>query len=272
MAQWIASEDNPLTPRVIVNRVWLHLFGEGLVRTPDNFGATGQLPSHPELLDYLSMKFVEDDWSVKRLIKRIVLSRVYQLSSDAPVNPTDPDNRWLARANRRRLDAESIRDAILTVSGQIDLKYQGNNIPSKASSEFGYKYTSLRRSVYIPSFRNTLLGLFEVFDFANPNLVTGRRNTSTLPTQALYMLNSPFVMDQARPAAQRLLDVPNLDTATRITLAYQRTLGRDPTPNELKLSLNYLEQRTGPSSGDKLDAWTNFCQTLFACVDFRYID
>jgi len=272
MARWIASADNTLTSRVMVNRIWLHLFGEGLVRTPDNLGATGEQPTQPELLDYLAVKFVEDGWSIKRTIKRIVLSRTYQLTSKAPTNSADPENRWLSRANRRRLDAETIRDSILTVGGQIDLKYQGNNIPASAASEFGYKFTSLRRSVYVPSFRNTLHGLFEVFDFANPNLVTGHRNTSTLSTQALYMMNSPFVMDQARHAAQRLLDEPNLNSSERIKLAYQRALGREPTSVEFELSLDFLNRPTDANSADKLDDWANFCQTLFSCIDFRYVD
>ena len=277
LAQWLASADNRLTARVFVNRVWLHLIGEGLVRTPDNFGTMGGRPSHPELLDYLALKFIRDGWSVKRLVRGIVLSRVYGLSSTAPSADTDadPENRLLARMHYRRLDAESIRDLILAVSGQLDRTVGGSLIPVGTKSEFGFRFEEGRRSVYLPVFRNRLHGLMEVFDFADPNLVSGRRNTSTLPTQSLYLMNSPFIMEQAELAADRLLREAVTDNQ-RIELLYRRALGRMPSPTERQLTLDYLDQLLGSdppatANATRRTAWATVCQALFASLDFRYL-
>ncbi|MEZ6044388.1 MAG: DUF1553 domain-containing protein [Planctomycetaceae bacterium] len=188
LANWVVDEQNPLTARVYVNRVWQHLLGEGLVRTPDNFGKTGEQPSHPELLDYLAIRFIEEGWSTKQLIREIMLTRVYRLSTtyNAKAAHVDSDNRLLWRAHKRRLDAESIRDTILYLSGQLDLTAGGFTIRKLAEYDYGYEFDTVRRSVYVPVFRNAMLDLFEVFDVANPNLVVGRRTASTLPTQSLF--------------------------------------------------------------------------------------
>jgi hypothetical protein len=275
LADWIASENNPLTARVYVNRVWRHLFGTGLVPTPDNHGTMGRRPTHPKLLDHLAIQFVEDGWSTKRLIRRIMLSHVYRLSTqrDDKAFKADDLNQLLWRASRRRLDAEVIRDSILSVSGQLDLTPGGRTIRKISQYDLSYKFDTVRRSVYVPAFRNSILELFEVFDLANPNLVVGHRNTSTLPTQALYLMNSPFVIDQSRHAAKRLLAEKIADDA-RVTLAYRRTLGRPPTKDELTLVLGYLKnfKPDDASVDDSLEAWASFCHSLFACVDFRYID
>jgi hypothetical protein len=284
LAEWLASPANPLTARVTVNRIWHHLFGAGLVRTCDNFGSTGETPSHPELLDWLARRFVEQGWSHKKLIREIVLSRTYQLSSARrPVDPQsairnprspDPENRLLARQNRRRLDAECLRDAILAVSGQLDLTAGGPSIRDKTPSEYGYAFDMRRRSVYLPVFRNNLPDIFEVFDFADPNTPTGRRNVSTLPSQALYLMNSPFVMDAARVAAEDILE-RDLPDADRLVLAYRRTLGRPPTPAERELGLRYIKSFTAPTPTDPttlpLQSWSRVYQALFASVDFRYV-
>jgi hypothetical protein len=280
LAEWIASPDNPLTARVYVNRVWHHLFGSGLVRTVDNFGATGETPSHPELLDYLAVKFAGEPspvrgrlpgfgWSTKKLIREIVLSHAFQMSSEpnADAIKTDPENRLLWRMNRQRLEAEAIRDTILQVSGQLDRKTMGNTIKKGTVAERDYVFDDVRRSVYTPIFRNRLHELFEVFDFPDPNMVLGKRNVSTVPTQALYMMNSPFIMTQAKHAATLALKGDKKD-AERIDDAYRKTLGRLPTPRERELALAYVSvppmQRTA--------AWERFYQTLFACVDFRYVN
>jgi hypothetical protein len=271
LARWIASSDNPLTSRVFVNRVWHHLFGQGLVRTVDNFGATGETPSHPELLDYLAVKFTQDGWSVKKLIRTMVLSRAYQMASepnDAGMK-ADPENRLLWRMNRQRLQAEAIRDTILHVSGQLDRVALGNTIKKGTVAERDYVFDDVRRSIYTPIFRNRLHELFEVFDFPDPNIVTGRRNVSTVPTQALYMMNSPFIMTQARHAATLALKDANLKDAERIDLAYRKTLGRLPTPRERELALAFVSV---PVFEQRLPAWERFYQTLFACVDFRYVN
>ncbi|MCG8586233.1 MAG: DUF1553 domain-containing protein, partial [Pirellulales bacterium] len=275
LAEWIASEKNPLTARVMANRVWHHLMGEGLVRTPDNFGTMGERPSHPELLDHLALRFVEHGWSVKKLIREVILTRTYQQSStpSEAAKKLDPENRLLSHAHRRRLDAEAIRDAMLSVSGKLDLTAFGSTMKQGTKSELSYKFASLRRSIYVPSFRNTQLDMLSAFDAANPNVVTGRRVPSTLPTQALLMMNSPAVIEQSRATAERLIaDTPMADDAARIKLLYRRTLGRLPLTSELEQLEAYLatqEREEGKPSS--VNAWTRVCQTVFACVDFRYV-
>jgi hypothetical protein len=291
LAAWLASPDNPLTARVLVNRIWHHLFGAGLVRTVDNFGTVGERPSHPELLDYLALRFVRDGWSVKKMVRLLVLSRAYQMSSlvvdggwwvvdgeksnfspstthHSPSTIRDPENRLLSRMNRRRLDAECLRDAMLCVSGRLDRSAGGPTIKKGTTSEIAYRFEDTRRGVYTPIFRNKLLELFEAFDFGDPNLVNGRRNVSTVATQALYLMNSPFVMEQAQYAAKALLAVPKLDDAGRVDCAYRLALGRSPTPRERDIALKYI----AASGGERSAAWERFYQALFACIDFRYVN
>lgn len=271
LAQWIANPDHPLTSRVYVNRVWRHLFGRGLVSTADNFGKMGQTPSHPELLDYLARRFTDEGWSTKKLVREIVLSRVFRLSSnpDALAMAADPENRLLWRATRRRVDAEVLRDSILAISGELDLSPGGLTIRKIVQYDLNYEFNTSRRSVYVPRFRNTILDLFEVFDIANPNLVVGHRNTSSLPTQALYLLNSPWVIDQSQLAAQRFLaDVRSSSLEDKLELAYLRTLGRRPTKEETRLSQQHIES----FGNDETKAWTSLFHSLFASLDFRYVN
>ncbi len=270
---------------MIVNRVWSYLFGAGLVRTVDNFGHAGEAPSHPELLDHLATQFVRDHWSIKRLIRELMRSHVYrQASKPRPeLAAVDPDNRWLARMNRRRLDAEAIRDAMLQASGCLDLTVGGptirypieNGKPNEANAiEYGYVFDDSRRSVYTPVFRNRMLELFETFDYADANSVLGQRTASTVSPQALFMLNSPFVNEQARRMAERLLAADFPGDAERLDFACRATLGRGPT----KLESDLLLAKSGASGGDNHDAesqlaaWKRVCQALFACLDFRYVD
>lgn len=271
LAEWVASRDNPLTARVLVNRVWHHLFGHGLVRSVDNFGAMGEKPSHPQLLDYLSVTFMENGWSIKKLIRRIVLSRTYQQSSLKPLGE-DPENRWFARMSQRRLDAEAIRDAILSISGQLDLRLGGPNIKPGTTIEYGYKDWGTTRSVYTPIFRNTLLELFAVFDIADPNLVVGRRTVSTTATQALYLMNSPFAIEQARHAAAQIV-AGELSQEARLDLAYREALGRSPSEREKQLALQFLNESFSASSTpqEQKELWSRLYQVLFGCVDFRYL-
>ncbi|MBC8243549.1 MAG: DUF1553 domain-containing protein [Verrucomicrobia bacterium] len=264
LADWIASGDNPLTSRVMVNRIWHHLLGRGLVATPDNFGTTGDLPSHPELLDWLAMEFVKDGWSVKEMIRRVVHSRAYRRASTGASagQAADPENRLLWRGNRRRLPAEAIRDTILSVSGQLDTRQGGYTIRKFSQYDWGYEFDTVRRSVYVPMFRNTALELFEVFDAANPNVTTGRRTETTLPTQALFMMNSPFVIAQAKRAGERIAGMAASD-AVRVRLAYRLALGRDPRPDEAALAVEFAGQA---------GAWPALAQSLFASIDFRTLD
>jgi cytochrome c553 len=271
LAAWLAGADNPLTARVMVNRLWHHLFGAGIVRTVDTFGTTGEWPSHPELLDHLAIQFVQEGWSIKKLIRSLVLSRAYQLSAAASpeARAADAENRLFGRRSRRRLDAEVIRDAILAVSGRLDRTVGGPTWKPNTISEYGYVFDDTRRSVYTPVFRNRLVELFEVFDFADPNLVIGRRNISTVATQALYMLNSPFVMEQARHAARRALAGPERDDAARLERAYREALGRRPTAREKELALGFVCGKEGEA---RKKAWERVYQALFACIDFRYVE
>ncbi len=278
LADWVVSPTNPLTARVFVNRVWTQLIGEGLVRTPDNFGKMGRRPTHPELLDYLAKTFVdEDQWSVRKLIRRIVSSRFYRTSSvtTAAETKNDPDNLLLTRSFRRRLDAEAIRDTILQISGQLDGQVQGGRTIHKITQyDNGYnhdQYSRSMRSVYVPFFRNSMLELFEVFDIANPNLVTGRRNISTLPSQALFLLNSPFVLEQSKLAAERFIETQSANPEAlkaMIDEAYLQTVGRPADPKEQQVLLQFLTDRPL----DSAETWTPIFQALLASIDFRYLD
>lgn len=276
LADWLASRDNPQTARVMVNRVWSHLFGQGLVRTPDNFGATGEKPANPALLDALAVKFMgQQAWSVKELIRSIVLSRAYQLGSahDSAANEVDPDNRLIWRQAPRRLDAEAIRDAMLAASGQLDLTpdqssyvatvgdaYVGRGVKPESFTE----YQSSKRSAYLPIVRDCVPEVLDLFDFAEPSLVVAARDVTNVPSQALYLMNNEFVREQSAALAKRVL-AGKPEAAQRIDLAYQLTLGRAATPEESERAQRYVAEH-GSDLG-----WTTFCQALFACAEFRYL-
>jgi hypothetical protein len=210
-------------------------------------------------------------WSLKKLIREIMLSHVYQLGSevgeaDRAAATADPDNRLLWRMNRRRLDAEEIRDLMLVVAGNLDRTMGGSTLANSTVRERDWKFDDRRRGVYTPILRNRLHELFEVFDFADPNTCLGRRNVSTVATQALYLMNSPFVLDQARLAARRVLEAPLKDERSRVDFVYRLALGRLPRERERDLALAYLAAPEQMRS----QHWERFVQTLFACLDFRY--
>jgi hypothetical protein len=269
LAEWIASKDNPLTARVYVNRAWHWLFGAGLVRTVDNFGTTGELPSHPELLDHLATRFVQDGWSVKRLVRSIVLSHTYRQAAkaDAKALAADPENRLFGRANRRRLEAEAIRDTMLSVSGKLTAEHSGPTFPGTLAADYGFKHTATCRSVYLPVFRNSLPELFEAFDFADPSMVVGKRNTSTVASQALFLMNNPFAIEQAKHTAARLLAETHPADDARITRLYRLALGRTPTSGERTAAVRFLAVQNDPK-----EAWATLVQALFASADFRYVE
>lgn len=268
LANWLASSSNPLTARVYANRAWHWLFGAGIVRTVDNFGTTGEMPSHPELLDYLAQQFMSEGWSVKKLVREIVRSRTYRMSSDAMVKgDLDPENRLLWKANRRRLEAESIRDTMLTVSGKLSMERGGPTFPANLAADYGYKGSDNRRSVYQPMFRNALPEALEAFDMADPSLVTGKRNTSTVAPQALFMLNNPFPAEQARYAANRLLAEKHGDDKERLDRAYRLALGRLPTDREREVHARFVSSSQSP-----VDTWTSVFHALFASADFRFVE
>jgi hypothetical protein len=301
LAEWMLAESNPLTARVMVNRVWQWLFGQGLVTSPDNFGTTGQLPSNQGLLDTLAVKFRDGGWSVKKLVREIVLSRAYQLSSTFDENnfAADPENALVWRMSKRRLDAESIRDAILAASGQLDLRppigspiaehgngpigqfkqFPGAGVPEDALMEAGARATV--RSIYLPIARELLPDALAVFDFAEPGFVNGSRETTNVPSQALYMLNSPFIAAAAQKLGERVMATyPGLDQ--RVQFAYWLVFSRGPSEAERQAASSFFAKFPGPAAGDvrtistvskdtEIAAWTSFSRVLFASAEFRYV-
>lgn len=272
LGNWITSDSNPLTSRVFANRVWGWLMGVGLVRTPDNFGVTGENPSHPELLDYLATQLKTNGWSTKQLIFEIVMSDAYQRVSSPTeaLQNQDPENRLLGYMNRRRMDAESILDAMLQVSGKLDLTMGGPTIVSGTKNDYGYPHKGYRRAVYWPVFRNSLPEVFQVFDYPNPSVVVGQRDVSSTSPQALFMLNNSKVIEYCDLAAQRYLAMAELDDQTRFALISLAVLGREPTQRELEVSLAFVQQAN--SQQMRRQIWARVIQAVFASVDFRYIN
>jgi hypothetical protein len=254
LAQWLTSSQNPLTPRVTANRVWQHLFGEGIVKTVDNFGVTGDRPSHPELLDYLASELIASEWSVKRLVRKIVLSRAYQLSSEATPShkEIDPGNRWVWRHSPRRLDAEEVRDAMLFAAGTLQLQppqasasrslrmVEMQDTGPEARSIQEQANASLSRSVYLPLLRGVTPSALQAFDPVTQTLVTGHRDATTVPAQALFLLNSSFVRKQALSLARSLLKQQEIASPAKIKQAYRFALGRAPTTQELGRAHRFL--------------------------------
>jgi hypothetical protein len=286
LANWLTAESNPLVARVAVNRVWLHLFGRGLVRTADDFGRNGETPSHPELLDHLAVRFMADGWSVKRLVRELVTSRAYRLSTatDPKSYAVDPDDVLLWRARPRRLDAEAIRDAILSASGELDPKpLHGSLVAQLGDTIVGGRLrpdrlaqVSNHRSLYLPVVRDAVIDALEVFDFAEPSLVVTARDETNVPAQALYLMNSPFVLDQSRALARRILQSPRTSPRDRVLLAGHRVFGRNLQESEVRRALAFLAREAlepGPSGrpNGPETAWTLFSQSLFASAEFRYL-
>jgi cytochrome c553 len=287
LADWVASKDNPLTARVMVNRVWLNLFGQGLVPTPDNFGVAGRAPTNPALLDSLAVSFMDDGWSVKRLIRRIVLSRAYQLDSrtDAKNAEADPDNALVWRMSPRRLDAEALRDSMLAASGLLNLTppvgstvAQAGEGPSNRPRLGGLGAgpgpsdpRDNRRSVYLPVIRDNLPEAIELFDGADPSLVVSERPTTTVPAQGLFMLNSPFALRVADAAAERVAKGTTADSE-RVRAAYQLAYSRTPTDAELTTATRFVEQYRGGTGRQRSEreTWSALMQALLASAEFQY--
>jgi hypothetical protein len=237
LARAIASRNNPLTARVLVNRIWMHHFGEGLVRTPSDFGRRSEPPVHPELLDYLASWFMDNGWSIKKLHRLIVQSATYQqVSEENPVyRGKDPDNRLWWKMNRRRLDVEAMRDALLFVAGQLDLTMGGPSV------DFNADPLSRRRTIYGKVDRQNLPGMFATFDFANPDTHTPKRHLTTVPQQALFLLNSDFVLHYSWQLTTRP-DVEKIEKTTqRIRQLYRLLYGRTLTAAELKAGEEFID-------------------------------
>jgi hypothetical protein len=292
LANWLASEENPQTARVMVNRMWRWLFGRGIVATVDNFGAMGEKPTHPELLDHLAIRFMENDWSLKKMVREIVLSRTYQLATQsAPQNfAADPDNTLFWRMNTRGLDAESLRDAMLAVSGEIDL-YPPEGSPVCRTADQGREglvrvlmitqQPTKYRSVYLPIVRDVLPEALSLFDFANPGLVTGDRETTNVPSQSLYLLNNTQVISMSDAFARRVYSSAD-DNPTRVTNAYWLAFGRPPTTQETQAARTFFSEyaqdaakaKTAKGGGKEIAnlVWSAFCQALMASAEFRYLN
>ncbi len=287
LAGWLTDPRNPLTARVMVNRIWHHHFGRGLVASPNDFGARGARPTHPELLDWLASRFVESGWSVKAMHRLLMLSATYQLGSgdDLADNVrSDPNNELLWRFGRRRLDAESVRDAMLAVSGELD-RSPGGAHPFPAEHQWRYVcagpftavYETDRRSVYLMQTRLRKHPFLELFDGANPSASTGDRRDSTTPVQALYLMNDPFVRRQAEKLADRLLREPS--EGQRVRRAYELTLGRPPTHDEVTACEAFLAnareklKSAGAAAGPpERAAWATLAQVLFSSNEFLFVD
>ena len=284
LADWLVADTNPLTARVFANRVWHWLFGRGIVSTVDNFGAMGQPPSNPALLDHLALRLQSGGWSMKSLIKEIVMSHAYQLAAthDAKNFEADPENTLVWRMTPRRLDAECIRDAMLAVSGGLNLDAPiGSDVAQHGDGAIGgYPIKSLRaplsdepfltassdfRSVYLPVPRNAVPDALTVFDFAEPSAVNGSREVTTVPSQALYLLNNDFVAKQAKRFADKLRLLPENQ---RATAAFKLAFARAPTANEVKAAQRFFADYPRLDN----DALTSFCRALFGSAEFRSID
>ena len=261
LANWVASNDNPLTARVIVNRIWQWHFGEGIVRTPSNFGRLGEPPTHPELLDWLASKFMQEGWSIKSLHRRIMLSATYQQTSHVArdMASLDPENRWLGRFSTKRMDAEAIRDAVLFVSGELN-----SSVGGPADDDF----TSLRRSLYVQTARWDRSSYAMLFDAANPDASTEKRNVSTVAPQALLFLNHEFLIAQSKQLASRLLtEVPG-DEVERIRYAYRLLFGRPALNEEVEIALKILQTSTADSQA----GWNDLAHVLLCSNEFVYLD
>ena len=291
-AHWLTHPDHPLTARVMANRAWRWMTGNGIVRTVDNFGFNGERPSHPQLLDHLALQFVENGWSVKILVREIALSRTYRQSStwNKKYFLEDAENRLLWRANKRRMDAESIRDAMLVVSGDIDLaRRKGSLIGELGNSSvslFGFSKNIPAdldgvhfRSVYLPVVRDRLPDVLGLFDFAEPSLVTGDREVTNVPPQSLYLMNSPFVRERAESFAKRILK-RSTNQNKQIRHAFYLCFNRPPAKEEQQAAVEFFSnirefadvKSDESADSEPLKILTNYCQALLSTAEFRNLD
>ena len=315
LAARMTAATNPLFARVIVNRLWQHHFGEGIVRTPDDFGVMGQPPTHPELLDWLASVFVQEaktagaevkseakagaktsgaganhssyaaayacSWSLKKMHRLMALSSAYRMSSqpEATAEAADPQNKLLHRMPVRRLEAESIRDAILAVSGKLDPKLYGPSVMphltaftiGRGAPASGPVDGAGRRSIYLSIRRNFPIPMLTAFDYPVPTTTIGHRTVSSVPAQALTLLNDPFVVEQAGVWAKRVLAEPG-ESAWRVEMLYETAFSRPPSPSEREAALAFLTQQ-GQTGGKPDDprVWTDLCHVLFNVKEFIFI-
>ena len=289
LAQWLTDTKNGagnLTARVIANRVWHHLIGRGIVRTVDNFGVTGEAPTHPELLDHLASELIDSDWSIKALVKRIVLSRSFALASapNADANGSDPENKYLSRAHRRRLDPESLRDAMLSAARILDLdwvnstvSYLGDQATAVGANKNRRRTDFNCRSVYLPVIRNDLPEVFEAFDFADPHKTTGARSKTTAAAQGLFMLNDKTVLAATDAAAKRLIEEIPSNEEARIQRMFQLCFNEAASDAERDQILKFIatsKQRLESEGAGNADtqAWALAFHALISSSRFQFLD
>jgi hypothetical protein len=282
LARWITSPDHPLFARVMVNRIWQHHFGAGLVATPDNLGQSGARASHPELLDYLATEFIRAGWSVKAMHRLILRSAVYRQTSAFREDgfQADPDNRLLWRFPLRRLDAEALRDAMLAVAGELDPRLGGPYVPTRRTAGGTVEVDehhggARRRSVYLQQRRTQTVTMLELFDTPAMTPSCGIRNPSTVPLQSLALLNSAFARQRARAFASRLDHEAGAEAGKRIHLAFRLAASRGPRAPELAAAQRFLETQQTLDAGEKdgpQRAWIDFCQMILASNMFLYVE
>jgi len=279
LANWIARQQNPLTARVMSNRVWHWMVGRGLVRTVDDFGSTGDRPTHPELLDYLAIRFIQNGWSTKKLIREIALSRTWQLSTSFDENnfAVDPDNQYLWRMHQRRLEAEAVRDAMLVVSGNLDLQRPSGtllrvvgegNVGQNVFEPVIRAIDSNHRSIYLPRVRGVLPEVLELFDAPDASLVAGSREQTSSPLQSLFLMNNPFVQRQAEGLSRRVAKRP---PSEQIDYAYLLALGRKPREKEKQLANSFMDD-VGSARLSTQQKLTAYCQALICTAEFSSLD
>jgi hypothetical protein len=282
LARRMTAPSDPLLLRVLVNRLWHHHFGAGIVRSVDDFGHQGQPPTHPELLDWLAAEFVRGGWSVKRIQRLLVLSSAYRMASrsDPHAEERDPENRLLHRMPVRRLEAEAVRDAILAVSGRLDRRSYGPGVMPHLTPHMqgrgrpgvsGPLDGDVRRSLYVNVRRNFLTPLFLAFDYPIPFTTMGRRSVSNVPAQALALMNNPFVRQQAELWARRVLAEKGKTPRERLNVLYETAFGRLPDAEEAAAALAFLEEQSKLTGGGELQAWTELCHVLFNVKEFIFL-
>jgi len=287
LAEWILNADNPLSARVMVNRIWQHHFGRGLVATPSNFGRLGRKPTHPELLDWLATEFVRTGWSVKQMHRVIMNSETYQMAAEYSGNAgtdIDPDNVYLWHYPQRRLEGEAIRDSILAVSGNLNAKAGGPAyFPPVPETVRKSVYKGIwvvnedgpevwRRGIYSYFKRGMKFPMFEVFDQPDPNVTCERRAVSTVPTQALTLLNNEFVLNQARFFSERVSKLAGPEQVAQVRMAYRIALSREPSANELRSNVEFLNRQMAAHGGSAAKALTDLCDVLLNLNEFLYIN
>jgi hypothetical protein len=287
LADWIASADNPLTARVMVNRLWRWHFGKGLVSTTDNFGVLGDRPSHGDLLDWLAREFVDRGWSVKAMHRLLMSSEAYRRASTYPqrmvskgsverldASVVDPENRLWGRAEVRRLEAEPLRDALLAVSGRLDARLGGKTVPLK-NREFVFNHTSkdatrydtTRRALYIPIIRNNLYEMLEQFDHPDPTTPTGSRNATVIAPQSLILMNAPMVRTCAEALAECVTGAGGA-IFEQVDDLYRRVYGRSPEFEERSRAVRFVEQQDAIESGNGM---VMLAHSLMAANEFCYL-